>query len=237
MRIFTRSIGIIWVGEGTLQRYYVFCALPFVLATACFVFTKLLRLLVKHWRSHGLRIIVYLDDSICAAKRKSNTERDSLRIQNDLCEADFVTNLTKCKWLPSQQCTFNIDLHQGVVSMLQEKLSALHAQLAQALKETKLSTKFLAIITGEIISMLVALGPVARLMTRGLRPLRLLMMQSQIFIFGSWRFKYLMPKIYMGGALSPKGDLYQCKQHKLCRLHCVTQLSYSSWVVAPRKGR
>ena len=132
------------------------------------MFTKLLCHLVKHWKSQGLRIIVYLDDGICAAQGKLNAERDSLSIQNNLCKVGFVTNLTKCKWLPSQQCTwlgFDIDLHQGVVSIPQEKLSALHVQ---ALKGTKLSPKFLANITGKTISMSVALGPVARLMTRGL---------------------------------------------------------------------
>ena len=114
------------------------------------MFTKLLRPLEKHWRSQGLRIIVYLDDGICAAQGKLNAERDSLSIQNDLQEAGFVTNLAKCKWSPSQQCTwlgFDIDLHLGVVSIPQEKLSA---QLDQALKETKLSPKFLASITGKI---------------------------------------------------------------------------------------
>ena len=48
------------------------------------------------------------------------------------------------------------------MSIPQEKLSALHVQLAQTLKETKLSPKFLASITGKIISI------VARIMTRGL---------------------------------------------------------------------
>ena len=54
------------------------------------------------------------------------------------------------------------------MSVPHEKISALQAQLAQVLKETKLSPRFLASITGKIISMSVAPGPVARLMTRGL---------------------------------------------------------------------
>ena len=64
------------------------------IATACFVFTKLLGPL-KHWRSQGLRIVVYLDNGICATQGKANAERDSLNIQKDLCEAGFVTNLAK----------------------------------------------------------------------------------------------------------------------------------------------
>ena len=163
-------LGFAWA-DGTTQRYYVFCVLPFGLSTACFVFTKLLRPLVKHWRSQGFKIVVYLDDGICATQGKANAERDSLSIQKDLCEAGFVTNLAKCKWTPSQQCTwlgFNIDLLLGKVSVPPEKISALQAQLALASTEDKLPPKYLASITGKIISMSVALGPVARLMTRGL---------------------------------------------------------------------
>ena len=48
------------------MQYYVFCVLPFGLATACYFFTKLMRPLVKYWRGQGLRIIVYLDDGIAA---------------------------------------------------------------------------------------------------------------------------------------------------------------------------
>ena len=46
----------------------------FGLATACYVFTKLLRPLVKHWRSMGLHTIVYIDDGICASASKAEAE-------------------------------------------------------------------------------------------------------------------------------------------------------------------
>ena len=59
-------LGFAW-GEGNTQQYYVFCVLPFGLATACFAFTKLLRPLVKHWRSQGIKVVVYLDAGIGAA--------------------------------------------------------------------------------------------------------------------------------------------------------------------------
>ena len=54
------------------------------------------------------------------------------------------------------------------MSVPQEKISTLQAQLTKALTEAELLARFLASLTGKIISMSTALGPVARLMTRGL---------------------------------------------------------------------
>ena len=63
-------LGFSW-GTGVLRRYYVFRVLPFGLASACYVFTKLLRPLVKRWRSLGIRAIVYIDDGIVGAKSET----------------------------------------------------------------------------------------------------------------------------------------------------------------------
>ena len=45
-------LGFSWVKEGT-RKYYVLTVLPFGLATACYIFTKVMRLLVKFWRGMG----------------------------------------------------------------------------------------------------------------------------------------------------------------------------------------
>ena len=42
--------------------FFMFTVLPFGLSSALYIFTKLLRPLVKHWRSQGIRVVVYLDD-------------------------------------------------------------------------------------------------------------------------------------------------------------------------------
>ena len=48
------------------------------------------------------------------------------------------------------------------------KISALKANLVMAVKQTTLKAKFIASLVGKIISMSLALGPVARFMTRAL---------------------------------------------------------------------
>lgn len=60
-------LGFSW-GSGSARKWYAFKVLPFGLASACYVFTKLLWPLVKRWRSMGLHCIVYIDDGICAAR-------------------------------------------------------------------------------------------------------------------------------------------------------------------------
>lgn len=78
--------------------YYVFCVLRFSLATAPYLFTKLLCALVKHRRDQGIRVIVYLDDGIVATKGESAAHETGRKIQDDLDKADFVVNTAKCEW-------------------------------------------------------------------------------------------------------------------------------------------
>ena len=55
-----------YLGFSWQNRYYVFTVLPFGLSTACYIFTKIVRPLVHYWRAKGLRIVVYLEDGLCA---------------------------------------------------------------------------------------------------------------------------------------------------------------------------
>ena len=49
-----------YLGFSWESRFYVFTVLPFGLSSACYIFTKLVRPLVRYWRERGLRVIVYL---------------------------------------------------------------------------------------------------------------------------------------------------------------------------------
>ena len=165
-----KYLGFAW-GQGPTLQYYVFCVLPFGLATACYLFTKLLRPLVKYWRSQGLRIVVYLDDGIAAAEGELGAGKASLVVREDLTRAGFVVNVAKCIWTPSRQCFwlgFDIDLSQGKIAVPQGKIDTLKLQLQKAAGKPRLTAKALASLIGKIIAMSIALGPVARLMTREL---------------------------------------------------------------------
>ena len=74
----------------------------FGLSTACYVFTKLLRPLVKRWRSWGQKAVIYIDDGICASASQQQAEQDSAAIVSDLQEAGFMLNTVKSKLTPHQ---------------------------------------------------------------------------------------------------------------------------------------
>ena len=56
-----KYLGFAWPFSGVV-RYFTFAVLPFGLSSACFCFTKLMRPLVRRWRSMGHNSFIYLDD-------------------------------------------------------------------------------------------------------------------------------------------------------------------------------
>jgi len=93
--------------------YYGFKVLPFGLSSACYLFTKLMRPLVRYWLGRGLKSIAYLDDGIVAVKGQVKARLESKRVEQDLKQVGFVVNIEKSVWEPSQKqewLGFNIDL-------------------------------------------------------------------------------------------------------------------------------
>ena len=163
-------LGFAW-NYGGETKFYVFVVLPFGLATACYLFTKLLRPLTKYWRSRGLRAIIYLDDGIVSVNGKEVAELASRQVRGDLARAGLIEHTGKCVWMPTQRLCwlgFDIDLEKSMLEVPLEKIAVLCSQLKEALHAKALSARSLASITGKLISMSIALGPVTRLMTRSL---------------------------------------------------------------------
>ena len=163
-------LGFAWEFEGKIQ-YFAFTVLPFGLATACYAFTKLMRPMVKHWRSRGLRAIVYIDDGVVAVKGKDNASIESEHVQKDLLNAGWVVNIEKSQWVPVKCITwlgFELDMDRGQLRVPERKLTALCGRLNEARKSQYIPAKLLASILGELASMAVALGPVSSMMTRNL---------------------------------------------------------------------
>ena len=161
-------LGFSW-GSGPNTRWYAFKVLPFGLASACYVFTKLLRPLVKRWRSMGLCCVVYIDDGICAAKSelKCNAAKDM--ILSDLDSAGFILSISKCMLDPVQRgdwLGFTLDLRAGSFYVPGEKVSRLQSTIASLNLDRAVHVRALSSVVGQIISMSLAIGPVARLRTR-----------------------------------------------------------------------
>lgn len=163
-------LGFSW-GIGCTRKWYTFRVLPFGLSTACYVFTKLLRPLVKRWRSQGLRCVVYIDDGICAANCREQCASDTQQVVSDLGSAGFVINMEKSSLEPKQAGNwlgFTLDLQEGMFYVPKEKLSKLKTDVKSVLHYEYVGARKLASLVGQIISMSLAIGPVARLRTRSL---------------------------------------------------------------------
>ena len=159
-------LGFQWDGV-----YYVFTVLPFGLSTACYVFTKCLRPLVKFWRSKGLRSVLYIDDGIIVSQNAQEAIRNVELIRGSLKDAGFVVNEEKSHWELSQSGTwlgFSIDLEKGEIAIPEEKTRQLSSMLEAVQHKDSINPKAHASIVGRIISMGLGLGPITRLHTRSL---------------------------------------------------------------------
>ena len=80
------------------HKYYVFTVLPFGLSTACYVFTKLMRPLIRLWRGNGIRCVVYIDDGLIMSKGLERGLCNSSLIKDSLESAGLVVNVEKSHW-------------------------------------------------------------------------------------------------------------------------------------------
>ena len=72
-----------YLGFKWNNKYYVFKILPFGLSTAGYIFSKVMREIVKFWRTKGYKIVLYLDDGIGGASTFQEAKVVSFEIQGD----------------------------------------------------------------------------------------------------------------------------------------------------------
>ena len=72
----------------------------FGLSSAPYIFTKLFRPLVKHWRSKGIHSVVYVDDGLDVGRSEALSSTNLNIIKSDLALAGFLANMDKCLWGP-----------------------------------------------------------------------------------------------------------------------------------------
>ena len=85
-------LGFSWSFSG-VTRYFKFTVLPFGLSTGPYIFTKVMRPLVKYWRSQAYRIVVYLDDGLGVCPTFACCRLEALAVKSDLSRAGFVPNM------------------------------------------------------------------------------------------------------------------------------------------------
>uniref|UniRef100_A0A1X7UTU3 CCHC-type domain-containing protein n=1 Tax=Amphimedon queenslandica TaxID=400682 RepID=A0A1X7UTU3_AMPQE len=129
-RDFQQYLGFQWEGE-----YFPFTVLPFGLSTACYVFTKVLRPLVKYWRSNGIKALLYIDDGIIISPDMTAAISNIQFVRQPVAAAGLVINEEKSCWASSQVGVwlgFNIDLALGELAVPEDKIQQLTGLLIAA---------------------------------------------------------------------------------------------------------
>ena len=124
---------------------------------------------MRYWHSQGLRIIVYLDDGLCAREGEPKALEASKLVCSTLNQASFLVNAKKSVWKPSQRLQwlrFVIDLSKGHIEVSVERVAAVKRKLQSICKLSLVPAKMLASVVGSIISMSLVIAPVSRFMTR-----------------------------------------------------------------------
>lgn len=135
------------------------------------IFTKLMRPLISKWRSHGIKILVYIDDGFGVADSKDIAQRQSTLTKQDLQSAGFLVQNEKCKWQVSQQLRwlgFDVDLRFPTISVPLEKVEALRAMIRNVLIWRKVTAHELCRLAGKILSLRLVLGDVCTILTKAI---------------------------------------------------------------------
>ncbi len=121
-----------------LGKIIVSLVLNFGLSLAPWLFTKVMRTPVTHWRRHGISVVLYLDDLIVMAPSRELLQRHMDQIKDDLEQLGLTVNWEKSHWEPTQRGEYLgvvIDTLQGTFEISQAQLTRLERELKQFAQE------------------------------------------------------------------------------------------------------
>lgn len=75
--------------------------LPFRLSSASNIFTKVVRVLVRFWQTHGVRITVNLDGGFSSACHYACRRAASMFLKSSLLSTGFLSNDSQSVWQPT----------------------------------------------------------------------------------------------------------------------------------------
>ncbi|KAL8583503.1 hypothetical protein ACOMHN_056313 [Nucella lapillus] len=150
------------------NRIFQFRALPFGLAPALWVFTKVARELCLHVRERGIRIKAYLDDWLLLASSRTLCTQQAQQVLSLCRDLGFVLNEEKSDLVPAQQFPFlgmSFDTVRWLVFPTPHRLSRLQELLVQLKASPQASARKLASLLG-LMESLAPLVPLGRLHKR-----------------------------------------------------------------------
>ena len=163
-----KYLGFYWESQ-----FYVFNVLPFGIKTAAFIFSKTLRHLVEHWRSQGIRIILYLDDGIAVAENMEKAQKLAKKVKQDLLDFGFIIAADKSDWQPKyvvQWLGHSFDFRNATIFITENRLENIINNINTLIESISINSNIevrkLASVVGMIQSSTGGVGPISKLMTK-----------------------------------------------------------------------
>ena len=163
--------------EGVL---YEFIVLPFGLASAPRVFTKLMKPIIAYLRGKSVRLIIFLDDIAVLGNSFADCSQNVLTVIQVLEEMGFIVNTEKSCLVPKQVATYIgylLDTRQMKISLPEEKLAKISMFATDLLTRKACLIRELARLTGMIVSSFRAVLP-SKLHYRSLERLKIASLAS-----------------------------------------------------------
>ena len=149
---------------------FIFTALPFGLTSAPFIFTKVMRRLVKHWRINGIRITCFLDDGLGVVSSYKMILFRLNFVKKSLQNTGFIINEGKSVWKPSQTLIWLEIRINGFCCIPTEKLPAIKNSIVLFIKKLPNTTtaREFGKACGKLILTKFVLDNIVQLQTRNL---------------------------------------------------------------------
>ena len=166
----TQYLGFSWTEKG-ITRFYVFLVLPFGLTSAGYIFTKVVRVPVRYWRSFGIKIVVYLDDGIGAVEGRDRCAEVAQFVKSSLEKFGFICNVKKSIWLPTQSMSWLglvINTEDYTLKISQKRIEKVFSKIGCINSCPKASARQISSIRGSIDSQSIVLGAVTSLFSRNM---------------------------------------------------------------------
>ena len=159
-----------WSFADGSVRYFMFSVLPFGLSSAPYMFTKILRPLVKKRRGEEKSVLLFLDDGLGAAQPFNLAKICSFQIHADLLQFGLLPNEEICVWEPCQSIVWLgtvINTANSSIAATDKRIRGLVSDLDDLLRDLHVAVhvKRVATIAGKIMSLSNCIGNVTRLMS------------------------------------------------------------------------
>jgi hypothetical protein len=153
-------------GKIVFARFKCGC---FGLKDLPYVFTKIFRVLIKHWRACSMPVCQFLDDGFACFDSQVEAIAASEHIRKDLLRTGAVWSIKKCVWSPVRELdwigiTWNCE--DGSIKIKERRIEKLLRYTVYLLDSKSVSARALASFTGQVISLMPVVGNLARLYSR-----------------------------------------------------------------------